>query len=103
MALELIQARHQSEIHDSRKLFVIDERFHAQLFARATSQREYPLLHQLRDYYADATLPLGELPRLQAELERLSERFTEPSQIREFSRFLAQAIADGDNLYATAD
>ncbi|ALN58868.1 hypothetical protein GLE_3524 [Lysobacter enzymogenes] len=103
MPLELIQARHQSAIHDSRKLFVVDERFHAQLFARAPSPNEYPLLHQLRDYYADATLLLGDLPRLHAELERLTAQFTERTQVREFSRFVAQAIADGDNLYATAD
>ncbi|ROU06953.1 hypothetical protein [Lysobacter enzymogenes] len=103
MALDLIQARHEREIHLSRKLFAIDEGFHAQLFARAPSQREYPLLHKLRDYYADATLLLGELPRLHAELERLTAQFTERTQVREFSRFVAQAIADGDNLYATAD
>ncbi|SDY32615.1 hypothetical protein SAMN04487939_101839 [Lysobacter sp. yr284] len=103
MALDLIQARHEREIHLSRKLFAIDESFHAQLFARAPSQREYPLLHKLRDYYADATLLLGELPRLQAELERISERFAERTQIRAFSRFVGQAIADGDNLYASAD
>lgn len=102
-ALDLIQARHEREIHASRKSFAIDEAFHAQLLARAQPRGEYPLLHQLHDYYADTTPLLGELPRLAAELERVAARFAEPSRVREFSRFLAQAIADGDNLYATAD
>lgn len=103
MALDLIQARHQREIHVSRKSFAIDERFHAQLLARARPSGEYPLLLKLRDYYADATLVLGELPRLRAELERIADHFTERTQIRAFARFVEQAIADGDNLYATAD
>lgn len=103
MALDLIQARHEREIHASRKSFAIDERFHAQLLARAQPRRDYPLLHKLHDYYADTTLLLGELSRLSAELERVAVQFTDPTQVREFSRFVAQAIADGDNLYATAD
>jgi len=103
MALDLIQARHEREIHASRKLFAIDERFHAQLLARAQPRREYPLLHKLHDYYADATLLLDELPRLREELARIGAGFTEPGQVREFARFVEQAIADGDNLYAAAD
>ncbi|ALN92413.1 hypothetical protein [Lysobacter gummosus] len=103
MALDLIQARHEREIHASRKLFAIDEMLHSQLLARAQPRGEYPLLHKLRDYYADSTLLLGELPRLQAELARIGAKFTDPTQVHEFSRFVEQAIADGDNLYATAD
>ncbi|QWP79114.1 hypothetical protein J5226_12310 [Lysobacter sp. K5869] len=103
MALDLIQARHESEIHVSRKCFALDERFHAQLLARARPGREYPLLLKLRDYYADTTLLLGELPRLLAELDGMTDQFTERTQIRAFSRFVEQAIADGDNIYATAD
>lgn len=103
MALDLIQARHEREIHASRRLFALDERLHAQLFARAQPRGAYPLLHKLRDYYADTTLLLGELPRLLEELTRIAAQFTEPSQVHEFARFVEQAIADGDNLYATAD
>lgn len=103
MALDLIPARHEREIHASRRLFAIDEMLHSQLLSRAQPRGEYPLLHKLHDYYADTVLPLGELPRLHAELTRVAARFTEPSQVRELLRFVEQAIADGDNLYATAD
>ncbi|MBT2749072.1 MULTISPECIES: hypothetical protein [unclassified Lysobacter] len=103
MALDLIQARHEREIHTSRKMFAIDEMLHSQLLARAQPRGEYPLLHKLHDYYADTVLLLGELPRLQAELTRIRGKFTDPTQVHEFSRFVEQALADGDNLYATAD
>lgn len=103
MALDLIQARHEREAPASRKSFAIDLRFHQQLMARTLPHREYPLLRRLHDYLADAEISSGELPDLHAELKRLEARFTDPAQIREFSRFLAQAIADGDNLYAVAD
>ncbi|MFK3649209.1 hypothetical protein ACI2IY_12360 [Lysobacter enzymogenes] len=103
MALDLIPARHERGIHASRRLFAIDEMLHSQLMSRAQPSGDYPLLHQLHDYYADTVLLLGELPRLHAELTRVAARFTDPGQVRELLRFVEQAIADGDNLYAVAD
>ncbi|MGJ7903801.1 hypothetical protein [Lysobacter sp. 1R34A] len=103
MALDLIQARHEREIHISRKLFAIDQMLHAQLMSRAQPHGEYPLLRKLHDYYADTVMLSGELPRLQAELTRIRAKFTDPSRVHEFSRFVEQAIAEGDNLYAIAD
>lgn len=102
MSLDLIQARHERETHLSRKSFALDQRFHAQLLARAQPHEEYPLLHRLR-YHADTAFTRGELPLLHAELERITAQFTERTQIRAVSRFVEQAIADGDNLYASAD
>ena len=103
MALDLIPARHERDIHVARRLFAIDETLHAQLMARAQPRGDYPLLHKLRDYYADTTFVLGELRPLHAELMRIAQAFSDPAQVRELTRFVEQAIADGDNLYATAD
>ena len=103
MALDLIQARHEREAPASRKSFAIEMPFHKQLMARALPHQEYPLLRRLHDYWADAEISSGELPDLHAELKRLEARFTDPAEIRGFSLFVAQAIADGANLYAIAD
>ncbi|KRA77169.1 hypothetical protein ASD78_06150 [Lysobacter sp. Root667] len=103
MALDLIQARHEREIHASRKCFAIDETLHAQLLARALPRGEYPLLQQMRDYYADTTLLFGQLRALHAELTRVADKFGDRNQVLALSRFVEQAMADGDNLYATAD
>lgn len=103
MALDLIQARHEREAPASRKSIAIDLPFHQQLMARALPHHEYPLLRRLHDYLADAEISSCELADLHAELKRLEARFTDPAEIRGFSLFVAQVIADGDNLYAVAD
>ncbi|MEI2456052.1 hypothetical protein [Lysobacter firmicutimachus] len=103
MTLDLVQARHEREALTSRKSFAIELLFHRQLMARALPHEAYPLLLRLRDYGADAAWSSAELPVLQAELTRLQTRFTDPADIRRLSLFVAQALADGDNLYAIAD
>ena len=103
MALDLIPARHERDIHAARRLFAIDETLHAQLMTRARPHGDYPVLHKMRDYYADTVFLFGELRPLHAELTRIAGAFTDRTQVRELMRFVEQAIADGDNLYATAD
>ncbi|RDZ29092.1 hypothetical protein [Lysobacter silvisoli] len=102
MALDLIPARHERDIHAAQRRFAIDQALHAQLQARAQPPDDYPLLRALR-YHDDTAFPLAELRALHAELLRVETRFTEPSQVRELLCFVERTIADGDNLYATAD
>lgn len=102
MTLHLLPARNERAIDAAPAAFAIEQSFHAQLLARAQPQEHYPLLHRLR-YHDDAAFALAELPRLGAELQRIAARFAEPTQIRALSRFVEQAIADGNNLYACAD
>ena len=103
MSLDLISAQHQHQIDGTQRIFSLDEDFHARLLALAQPRTSYPLLHKMRDYYAETVFLLGELRALHAELARITSKFTDRSQARELSRFVVQAIADGDNLYATAD
>lgn len=103
MTLDLIQARHEREASTSRISFAIELPFHRQLLARALPDDAYPLLLRLRDYRSDAAWSCAELPDLRTELTRLQARFTDPADIRRLSLFVAQAVADGDNLYAIAD
>lgn len=102
MALDLIPARHERGIHAAQRRFALDQTLHALLLARAQPPADYPLLHALR-YHDDARFQPAELRTLHAELLRVEAAFTEPGQVRELLRFVEQTIADGDNLYATAD
>lgn len=103
MALDLIQARHDRDAPYSQRSFAVDESLHAQLLAGAQPRADYPLLHKMRDYYADTTFLLGELRDLNAELARVAVRCADPAQVRALQDFVEAAFADGDNLYACAD
>lgn len=103
MALDLIQTGHDRDAPYSHRSFALDESLHAQLLAAAQPRADYPLLHKMRDYYADTTFLLGELRGLHAELARAAVRCADPAQVHALQRFVEGALADGDNLYACAD
>jgi hypothetical protein len=104
MSLDLIAAKHQREIHKMAKSFPLEEDLHEWLLSFAKPKNEFPVLHQMDDYYADTIILLGELEQLKNEVVRaVSLSHMKDSRIAKLLAFIDTAISEGNNLYAMAD
>ena len=103
MPLDFVAAKRKRMINGSEAMFSLEERLHEKILSLAVPRKEFPTVGKIADYYADATIVLGELKRFRNEILIIANASQDSELFSELLSFVEQTILAENNLYVQAD